>query len=133
MHAVALEMFPSITPEMFAGSPIEEAYLRRAPNPGDFPKLVEKLQQLDVTDFAWPEEDIRAIAAPTLVVLRDSDGVRSEHAVKLIGLRGGGVMGDIEGMPASQLAVLPATSHFVLRALGELSDNAITLSKYEPN
>ena len=30
-----------------------------APNPGDFPKLVEKLAQLDSTPFAWPEEDIR--------------------------------------------------------------------------
>ena len=48
MHAVALEMFPSITPEMFAGSPIEEAYRRTAPNPGDFSKLVEKLKQLDI-------------------------------------------------------------------------------------
>jgi pimeloyl-ACP methyl ester carboxylesterase len=45
MHAAALEMFPSITPELFAGTPIEEAYLRTAPNPGDFPKLVEKLKQ----------------------------------------------------------------------------------------
>jgi len=32
-HAIALEMFPSITPELFAGSPIEEAYLKTAPNP----------------------------------------------------------------------------------------------------
>ncbi len=113
MHAVALEMFPSITPELFAGSPIEEAYLRTAPNPGDFPKLVEKLTQLDTTPFTWPDEDIRAIAAPTLVVLGDSDGVRLEHAVKLFELRGGGVMGDLAGMPKSQLAVLPGTSHFV--------------------
>jgi len=37
MHGAALEMFPSSTPELFAGSPIEEAYLRTAPNPGDFP------------------------------------------------------------------------------------------------
>ncbi|MDX6707331.1 MAG: hypothetical protein QOI48_3177 [Solirubrobacteraceae bacterium] len=72
MHAVVLEMFPSITPELFAGSPIEEAYLLTAPNPGDFPKLVEKLTQLDTTPYAWPEEDIRGIAAPTLVVLGDS-------------------------------------------------------------
>lgn len=113
MHPVALEMFPSITPEMFAGSPIEEEYLRLAPNPGDFPKLVEKLKQLDTTDFAWPEEDIRAIAAPTLIVLGDSDDVRLEHAVELFKLRGGGVMGDLAGMPDSQLAVLPGTSHFV--------------------
>ena len=113
MHAEALEMFPSITPELFAGSPIEEAYQRTAPNPGDFPTLVEKLKRLDTTDFAWPEEDIRGIAAPTLIVLGDSDGVRLEHAVEMFKLRGGGVMGDLEGLPESQLAVLPGTAHFV--------------------
>ena len=113
MPAVALEMFPSITPEMFAGSPIEAEYQRLAPNPGDFPTLVEKLKQLDTTDFAWPEEDIRGIAAPTLIVLGDSDGVRLEHAVEMFKLRGGGVMGDLEGLPESQLAVLPGTAHFV--------------------
>jgi pimeloyl-ACP methyl ester carboxylesterase len=120
MHAIALAMFPSITPEMFAGSPIEEAYRRTAPNPDDFPKLVEKLTQLDTTPFAWPEEDIRAITAPTLIVLGDSDGIRLEHAVELFGLRGGGVMGDLAGMPQSQLAVLPGTSHFVPPGVGLL-------------
>jgi pimeloyl-ACP methyl ester carboxylesterase len=113
MHAAALEMFPSITPELFAGSPIEAAYLRTAPNPGDFPQLVEKLKRLDTTEFAWSEEDIRGIGAPTLIVLGDSDGIRLEHAVELFGLLGGGVMGDLAGMPKSQLAVLPGTSHFV--------------------
>jgi pimeloyl-ACP methyl ester carboxylesterase len=120
MHAVALEMFPSITPELFAGSPIEEAYLRTAPNPGDFPKLVDKLKQLDTTPFAWPEQDIRAIAAPTLIVLGDSDGIRLEHAVELFGLLGGGLMGDLAGLPKSQLAVLPGTSHFVPPGFGLL-------------
>jgi len=113
MHAVVLEMFPSITPELFAGSPIEEAYLRTAPNPGDFPRLVEKLTRLDTTPYAWPEDEIRAIGAPTLIILGDSDGIRLEHAVELFKLRGGGVMGDLSGMPESQLAVLPGTSHFV--------------------
>jgi pimeloyl-ACP methyl ester carboxylesterase len=113
MPAVAREMLPSITPEMFAGSPIEEAYQRTAPNPGDFPKLVEKLTALDTTEFTWSREDIRAMAAPTLIVLGDSDGVRLAHAVELFELRGGGVMGDLDGLPASQLAVLPGTSHFV--------------------
>jgi pimeloyl-ACP methyl ester carboxylesterase len=118
MHAEALEMFPTITPELFAGSPIEAEYLRLAPNPDDFPKLVEKLTKLDSTPYAWPEEDIRAIAAPTLIVLGDSDGIRLEHAVELFRLRGGGVMGDLAGMPASQLAVLPGTSHFVPPGFG---------------
>ena len=132
MHAVALEMFPSITPEMFAGSPIEAAYRRTAPNPGDFPKLVEKLKQLDTTDYAWPEEDIRAIAAPTLIVLGDSDGIRLEHAVQLFGLRGGGVMGDLAGMPASQLAVLPGTSHFIPPGVGLLDRTELLLAMIPP-
>jgi pimeloyl-ACP methyl ester carboxylesterase len=113
MHAAAVEMFPSITPELFAGSPIEEAYLQTAPNPDDFPKLVEKLKQLDMTPFSWAEGDIRAIAAPTMIVVGDSDVVRLEHAVELFGLRGGGVMGDLAGLPQSQLAVLPGTAHFI--------------------
>jgi len=113
MPAEAIAMFPSITPEMFAGSPMEAEYRRLAPNPDDFPVLVEKLQTLDTTDFAWPDDDIRGIAAPTLIVLGDSDGVRLEHAVEMFKLRGGGVMGDLSGLPASQLAILPATSHFV--------------------
>ena len=33
-----------MTPEIFAGTPIEDAYLRNAPNPEDFPALVEKIK-----------------------------------------------------------------------------------------
>ena len=113
LPAGAREMFPTITPEMFAGSPMEEAYQQLAPNPGDFPKLVEKLTVLDSTDFAWPDEDVRGIPAPMLIVLRDSDGVTLDHAVEMFKLRGGGVMADLQGMPESQLAVLPGTAHFI--------------------
>ncbi len=113
MPAVAREMFPTITPAMFAGSPMEEAYQQLAPNPDDFPKLVEKLTRLDSTDFAWPDADIRAIPAPMLIVLGDSDGVTLDHAVEMFKLRGGGVMADLQGMPESQLAVLPGTAHFI--------------------
>ncbi len=132
MHAVALEMFPAITPEMFAGSPTEEAYIRTAPNPDDFPKLVEKLKGLHTTDFAWPQEDIMGIAAPTLIVLGDSDGIRLQHAVELFELRGGGVMGDLADMPASQLAVLPGTSHYVPPGSGLLDRSDWLLAMIPP-
>jgi pimeloyl-ACP methyl ester carboxylesterase len=132
MPPEALAMFPSITPEMFAGSPIEQEYLRLAPNPGDFPKLVEKLKQLDTTDFAWPKEEIRAIAAPTLIILGDSDGVRLEHAVEFFKLRGGGVMGDLSGLPESQLAVLPGTTHYVPPGSGLLDRHEWLLAMVPP-
>jgi pimeloyl-ACP methyl ester carboxylesterase len=110
--AEALEMFPHITPEVFKGTPMEEEYLRLAPHPEDFPRLVEAIKGLD-EGFVIPDDDIRGIAAPTLIVLGDSDVVRLEHAVTFFHLRGGGVMGDLAGLPESQLAVLPGTSHFI--------------------
>jgi pimeloyl-ACP methyl ester carboxylesterase len=128
-HAEALEMFPTITPELFAGSPIEEEYLRLAPDPDHFPQFVEKMVQLDIAEFAIPEEEVRGIAAPTFIVLGDSDGIRLEHAVEFFKLRGGGVMGDLSGFPESQLAVLPGTSHYVPPGFGLLdrADLLLTL------
>jgi pimeloyl-ACP methyl ester carboxylesterase len=132
MPPEAIAMFPSITPEMFAGSPMETEHQRLSPDPGGFPILVEKLKTLDTTDFAWPDDDIRAIAAPTLIVLGDSDGVRLEHAVEMFKLRGGGVMGDLSGMPESQLAVLPGTAHFIPPGSGLLDRAAWLLAMIPP-
>jgi len=47
----------------------------------------------------------------TLIIIGDSDGVLPEHAVEMFRLFGGGVMGDMAGLPKSQLAILPASSH----------------------
>ena len=100
-----------MTPEIFAGTPQEEAYARHAPNPEDFPVLVEK-QKVLPQDFAFAEEDVQAIAAPTLVVIGDSDVVRPEHAVALFRLLGGGIPGDLTGnLPNARLAILPGTTH----------------------
>ena len=132
MHAELLEMIPSITPEVFAGSPIEEAYLRIAPNPEDFPTLVAKLKRLDMEPYAWPPKDIRGIVAPTLLIVGDSDAISLEHAVELFKLLGGGVMGDLTGLPKSQLAVLPATTHFVPPGSGLMDRTDWLLSMIVP-
>jgi pimeloyl-ACP methyl ester carboxylesterase len=131
-HPEAIEMFPSITPEMFAGSPLEAEYQRIAPNPDDFPNLVWKLKELDTVPFSWPEEEVRAVAAPTMIVVGDSDVVTLEHAVKLFRLRGGGVMGDLTGLPDAQLAVLPATCHFIPPGSGMLDRADWLLSMIPP-
>jgi pimeloyl-ACP methyl ester carboxylesterase len=100
-----------ITPELFDGTPWKDEYDRVAPNPDAFPTLVEKMKQLDGQPFAWPPDEIRAITAPTMVVIGDSDGTTPEHAVELFRLRGGGVFGDLAGLPSARLAVLPGTTH----------------------
>ncbi|HEX6710552.1 MAG TPA: alpha/beta hydrolase [Rubrobacter sp.] len=121
----------TITPELFVGTQILEEYTRLAPNPDDFPTLVDKLKQLDMEPFAWSPEDIRGIEAPTLLIIGDSDGTLPEHAVEMFRLLGGGVFGDIVGLPSSQLAVLPGTSHFVPPGNGVL-DRAIWLLSMIP-
>ena len=113
-HPEVLAMIAQITPEVFAGSIFDEAYRRNAPNPEDFPRLVEKLVEFDGTDFAWPEEDLQGITAPVQFIQGDSDVMRPEHAVEMFRLVGGGVPGDMVGLPASQLAILPGTTHVTI-------------------
>src|SRR5215207_4007211 len=100
-----------ITPELFEGTPWKEEYDRVAPNPDAFPTLVEKMKQLDGQPFSWSSDAIRAISAPTMIVIGDSDGTTPEHAVELFRLRGGGVFGDLAGLPSARLAILPGTTH----------------------
>jgi len=120
MQPEGLAMFPTITPEMFAGSPREAEYQRLSPHPERFPELVGKLATLHATPFAWDDDDVRGYPAPTLIVVGDSDLVTVEHAAVLYRLRGGGGFGDLSGLPAAQLAVLPGTTHLIPPGAGVL-------------
>ena len=105
--------------DAMVGTPLHGAYVATAPQPDDWPVLVAKLRQLLGEDYDWAA-DVAAMAAPTLVVVGDADGVRPEHAVELLRLRGGGVPGDLAGLPSSRLAVLPGTTHAGVLARADL-------------
>ena len=49
-----------------------------------------------------------------MLIIGDSDIVQPEHSVELFRLLGGGVIGDLAGLPRSRLAVLPGTTHVTL-------------------
>jgi pimeloyl-ACP methyl ester carboxylesterase len=105
----------AMKPEMMYGSPWHEEYMQIAPYPENFATLFAKKAQMDQGIPDLPAEAIRAIQAPTLLIIGDSDLVRPEHAVEMFRLLGGGVFGDTPaGLPNSQLAVLPGTSHVTL-------------------
>jgi pimeloyl-ACP methyl ester carboxylesterase len=115
VHPGLMEGLGEMKPEMMQGSPWHEEYLRIAPHPEDFAKLFAKKTQMDRQIKDLPAEAIRAIKAPTLLIIGDSDLVRPEHAVEMFRLLGGGVFGDTPaGLPNSQLAILPGTSHVTL-------------------
>ena len=114
VHPGLWEGLGEMSHEMMVGSPWHDEYLQIAPRPEDFPRLFAKKTEMDRGLKDIPAEAIKAIKAPTLLILGDSDLVRPEHAVEMFRLLGGGVFGDMAGMPNSQLAVLPGTSHVTL-------------------
>jgi pimeloyl-ACP methyl ester carboxylesterase len=111
-----LEGIGDLKPEHLAGTPWEADYAQIAPNPAHWPTLIEKTRRMDMEFVGWPSEEIEAIQSPALILIGDSDVVRPEHAVQTFRLFGGGVAGDVLGLPASQLAILPGTTHVTLVA-----------------
>jgi pimeloyl-ACP methyl ester carboxylesterase len=108
-----LENIGNLKPEDF-GTPWLESYATVAPDPEHGPALLAKVRDLVGRFEGWPADEIRSIAAPSLVIVGDSDVIRPEHAVELFRLLGGGVPGDTVGLPRSRLAVLPGTTHVTL-------------------
>jgi pimeloyl-ACP methyl ester carboxylesterase len=115
VHPGLMEGLADMKPEMMFGSPWHEEYTRIAPNPENFATLFAKKTQMDRNIKDVQAEVIQSIKAPTLLIIGDSDLVRPEHAVEMFRLLGGGIFGDTPaGLPNSQLAVLPGTSHVTL-------------------
>jgi pimeloyl-ACP methyl ester carboxylesterase len=102
----------AMTVDMIAGTPMEQEYVAKSPHPDRLQTLLDKLGSYDEGATGWSDDEIRGIAAPTLITVGDCDAVRLEHAVRFLQLRGGDVNGDLVGVPASQLAVFPGTTHF---------------------
>jgi pimeloyl-ACP methyl ester carboxylesterase len=87
---------PEDVPQQF-----RDAYAKTAPDPKQWPALVGKIKTLMLEAKDLQPEDVRAIQAPTLFMIGDSDIVRPEHAVETFRL-----------LPRGQLAVLPGSDHF---------------------
>lgn len=102
----------SMTVDMIAGTPMEAAYRAKSPHPDQLQGLLDKLGAYDDGFTGWADSDISGISAPTLITVGDCDAFKLEHAVRFLQLRGGDVNGDFVGVPASQLAVFPGTTHF---------------------
>jgi pimeloyl-ACP methyl ester carboxylesterase len=120
LHPGLLEMLQHVKPEQMIGTPWQEEYARIAPRPEDWTTLVTKVIDLDMRIPDLPADSIRSIDAPVLLIVADSDIIRLEHAVEIFRLLGGGVSGDNVGLPKSQLAILPGTSHTMVPQRADL-------------
>lgn len=88
---------------------LQQSYLEVAPHPENLRLFHDKAAQR-MRDFKdIPEESIRGVAAPTLIVVGDGDVVTPEHAVETFRL-----------LPNAQLAILPNTDHMQVTSCPEL-------------
>jgi pimeloyl-ACP methyl ester carboxylesterase len=78
-------------------------YLRVAPDPDRFDTLAAKLSVEVLAFRGWPDEVLRGVANPTLLMIGDHDFIRIEHAAEMLSV-----------LPDAQLAVLPGTTHMSL-------------------
>lgn len=84
---------------------MQRAYAAVAPDPEHFFAFLEKAQPLVSGFRGWTDAQLRAITAPTLLVVGDTDFVRLEHAADVHAL-----------LPDSRLAVLPDCLHMQVMA-----------------
>ena len=114
------EAVGEMTVDMIAGTPMEQAYKAKSPHPDRLQGLLDKLGAFDEGFTGRSDAQIQGITAPTLITVGDCDAVTLGHAVRFLQLRGGDVNGDFTGVPSSQLAVFPGTTHFFGLARTEL-------------
>ena len=102
--------------EFMKSTPMYQDYVRVAPRPEDFPRLLDKMGQSMANDYDFSEE-VRNLTVPTLIVAADADMAPPSHYVetfKLLdgGLRDGGWMGEGRPKGGHALAILPGLTHY---------------------
>ena len=100
--------------EMMKNTPMYQSYVKVAPKPGDFPKLLDQMGALMRKPYNWAE-DAKKLSMPTMLVFGDSDMYRLEHVVEFYKLLGGGLKDAgwmREHMSQNRLAILPDLTHY---------------------
>ncbi|MGH7464945.1 MAG: alpha/beta fold hydrolase, partial [Longimicrobiales bacterium] len=95
-------------------TPMYQSYAAIAPNPDEFPRLLDRMGELMRRPFDW-SEDVRKLRMPVMLVYGDSDMFRPEHIVQFYQLLGGGLRDAgwmREHMSQNRLAILPDLTHY---------------------
>jgi pimeloyl-ACP methyl ester carboxylesterase len=126
-----LQGLESLSGDLFANTPVGEAFRQHAADPEAFDAYIEKMKVLNIEDQNISDAQMRSIQARTMVIVGDADGVKPEHAVAMFKLRGGGdeeaaATGAISKVPQARLVILPATSHISILGVVQVLEPMIT-------
>ena len=113
--------------EMMKDTPMYKSYVAVAPNPGDFPRLLDAMGALMRKPYDWSAE-VPKLTMPVMLVYGDSDMYRPEHEVKFYQLLGGGLHDagwQREHMSQNRLAILPGRTHYDIFLAPQLVDTVL--------
>ncbi len=102
--------------DMMKDTPMYQSYEAIAPDPSEFPALLDQMGALMRTDFDWSDE-VKTLRMPVMLVFADSDMFRLEHIVDFYHILGGGLKDagwQREHMPQNRLAIIPDQTHYDL-------------------
>jgi pimeloyl-ACP methyl ester carboxylesterase len=122
----ARDIFPTMKPEFLEQTPLKTQYDALAPDKGHWREFVTKLTKFDAMPFDLGSEKVKAIKCPVLIIKGDNDGVELSHVSEMYQLLGGGTFADMTGLPPSQLAIVPGTTHVTLMMQTETLAGVIT-------
>jgi pimeloyl-ACP methyl ester carboxylesterase len=100
--------------DMMKDTPMYKSYAAIAPNPAEFPKLLDSVGELMSTPYNWAD-DVKTLKMPVMLVYGDGDMYRPEHIVDFYKLLGGGLKDAgwmREHLSQNRLAILPDVTHY---------------------
>ena len=68
--------------EMMKETPMYKSYVAVAPDPAEFPRLLDQMGALMKTPYDW-SADVASLKMPVMLVFGNSDMYRPEHIVKM--------------------------------------------------
>lgn len=108
--------------EHMKDTPMYKSYVAVAPDPGEFPRLLDAMGELMRQPYDF-SADVAKLTMPVMLVYGDSDMYRPEHIVKFYQLLGGGLRDagwQREHMARNRLAILPGRTHYDIFLAPEL-------------
>jgi pimeloyl-ACP methyl ester carboxylesterase len=101
--------------DLAANDYLADAYGQVSPDGrGHFPVIADKIYRMATTEPTLDESDLARVAARTLVMAGDDDMISAEHTLRLY-----------RGIPDSELAVVPGTSHALIIEKPDLCNRII--------
>jgi pimeloyl-ACP methyl ester carboxylesterase len=100
--------------EFMKDTPMYQSYVAVAPDPSEFPELLDRMGAYMQRPYDWSAE-IPSLVMPVMLVYGDSDMITLDHAVSFYKLLGGGLKDagwQREHMATNRLAILPDLTHY---------------------